>query len=241
MVLLEQVTESLPVGLSESTTYPDGEALTSVTWKIVDDCRVCMRGTLGLKCSPRATCPRPVCVMTDGTTLASGQTVDTAWCHTCSCDARGNLSCVRRTDADCPADRCAFSLFGQAIDVPVGGDVFTGECVVLRCDATTGAAQSDICHPECLTHLGTYVPIDAVGLDVDGCAICTCNYGAWCCDRHAQCPATQNDPACPGPGECTTPTGDTVRGGTYFDFGNGKTCVCGDNAWTSCVCNGNPC
>ena len=237
---LEQVVPSLPRGLSARTTYPDGSALTTRPWKLVDDCRVCMVGTLGLGCSRRAACARPVCVLTDGTELAVGASVDTAWCHTCTCDAPGELRCGARIDAACPAGRCAITVWGQAMDLPVGGERFTSECTVVECTAD-GATHRDVCHDGCLTHTGDQVPLDHAALDVDGCAICTCNYGSWCCERRAECPLTAGDPACPSPGTCTAPGGEEVRGGTRWDFGGDKACTCAGGAWVACVCGANPC
>lgn len=237
---LEQVEPSLPRGLAEGDLYPDGSPLGSRPWKLVDDCRVCVRGTLGLSCSRRAGCARPVCVLTDGTELAVGARLDTAWCHTCTCDAPGVLRCTARVDAACPAGRCAITVWGQAMDLAVGEERFTGECSRIECTAD-GAVHRDVCHDGCLTDTGAHVPLDHAALDRDGCAICTCTYGSWCCERRAACPATVDDPACPTAGTCTTPGGDVVRGGTRRDLGGDKTCTCVDGAWSACVCSGNPC
>lgn len=237
---LEQVVDSLPLGLSERPTYPDGVPLASRPWRLIDDCRVCMLGTLGLKCSRRAGCARELCVLTDGTELPVGASVDTAWCHTCTCGAGSALRCGPRVDAACPAGRCRVTLAGQAIDLAVGEQVFTSECSVAQC-TPDGVEQRDVCHDVCTTHTGSDVPLDHAALDIDGCAICTCNYGSWCCERRPECPLTEGDPSCPSPGECTTPSGETVRGGTQWDFGNNKICTCAGGSWAACTCGLNPC
>jgi hypothetical protein len=237
---LEQVEESLPRGLSARDRYPDGSPLASRPWKLVDDCRVCMVGTLGLKCSRRTACTRPVCVLTDGTELAAGASVDTAWCHTCTCDGAGVLRCTARVDAGCPAGRCRGVVFGQELDLAVGEERATGECSVARCTAD-GLEHANICHDGCISHTGEQVPLDHAAYDVDGCAICTCNYGSWCCERRAECPLTIDDPGCPGPGTCTAPTGETVRGGGEWSFGDDKVCLCAGGEWTACRCGPNPC
>lgn len=192
---LEQVNDSGP-GVTTATAYPDGTPLATVPWKLVDACRVCQRGSIGMTCGRRESCERNICVLTDGTEVDAGTSIDTPWCHTCACSLDGELTCTPRVDAGCPAGRCQATLFDQAVDLAVDEEVMISECHVARCDAARGLHVMNLCSVSCATPDGD-VPADHAGLHGDGCSICLCVAASWCCDGRATC-ARGGDPVCPG-------------------------------------------
>ena len=225
--VIEQVIDQGPT-LSERDTYPDGGPLI-VPWRIIDDCRVCMAGDFGPRCGRRSACSTPTCVLTDGSTMSAGETLDTPWCHTCTCAPDGTLTCLRRTDGPCASDRCVAMFKGSPVDLGLGEEQFVSECHVMTCDQQLGLRVMDICHDGCLSPSGR-VPLYFAGLHTDGCSICTCLYGSYCCSDAQLCDSPGAS-ICPLPGaSCQDELGQEVASGGYGRFG-GQECRCVDGAF----------
>lgn len=163
--------------------YPDGSRASFASFRIVDDCTICQCTTYGMRCARRAGCPRDVCVLVDGTTLAAGAKTS-IYCNECSCESGGSVTCARTTAGECPDDACVLAPRPDET-VPLGGERFVSECHRCSCDADTGLTCSNICHPECsIDPEGTLTIADQARLlGDDGCSTCVCDYSDLMCEQ----------------------------------------------------------
>lgn len=179
---LEQVQVCSPAISNQESMYPRStETVLDVPWKLVDDCTVCQQVSLNMVyCGRRAACPRDVCVLTDGTEMTVGETVRTDWCVDCTCGTGGVVSCERRVDAQCPADRCVGTVWGRSYDLAVGDSRALSECDMAKCTADGIAIQYG-CVDSCeVPETGDIVPLFYADRNAMGEA-CVCAYGSWFC------------------------------------------------------------